>query len=125
MLKKVGLLATVAAVFAVIVATSAWGSAKAPSHVNAAAAKSVTCGTTRTIGVAAPLTGPAASIGVQQLHWAQFFAKQWNAKKANKSQKIKIVQGDTQLGVDTAFAVKVAHSFASNSKVLAVVGPAG
>jgi branched-chain amino acid transport system substrate-binding protein len=125
MLKKVGLLATVAAVFAVVVATSAWGSAKAPSHVNAAAAKSIKCGTTRTIGVAAPLTGPAASIGVQQLHWAQFFMKQWNGKKANKNQKIKIVQGDTQLGVDTAFAVKVAHSFASNSKVLAVVGPAG
>ncbi len=125
MLKKVALLATVAAVFAVVVSTSAWGSAKAPSRVSAAAAKKVSCGTTRTIGVAAPLTGPAASIGVQQLHWAQFFVKTWNAKKANKKQKIKIVQGDTQLGVDTAFAVKVAHSFASNSKVLAVVGPAG
>jgi branched-chain amino acid transport system substrate-binding protein len=125
MLKKVAMLATVAAVFAVVVSTSAWGSAKAPSHVSAAAAAKITCGKTRTIGVAAPLTGPAASIGVQQLHWAQFFVKTWNAKKANKNQKIKIVQGDTQLGVDTAFAVKVAHSFASNSKVLAVVGPAG
>ena len=33
--------------------------------------------------------------------------------------------GDTQLGDDTAFAVKVAQSFASNSKILGVVGPAG
>ena len=46
-------------------------------------------------------------------------------EKANSKQKIAIVQGDTQLGVDTAFAVKVAQSFASNPKVLGVVGPAG
>ena len=45
--------------------------------------------------------------------------------KANAKQKIAIVQGDTQLGVDTAFAGKVAQSFASNPKVLGVVGPAG
>src|SRR5256885_17209557 len=112
MLKKVGAIAAVAAVFAVVVSTTAWGSAKAPTRINAAAAKSVKCGTTRTIGVAAPLTGPAASIGVQQLHWAKFWAAHWNRK--HKSARIKIVQGDTQLGVDTAFAVKVAHSFASN-----------
>src|SRR4029453_5060549 len=36
-----------------------------------------------------------------------------------------MIPGDTQLGVDTAFAVRVAKSFASNSKVLGVVGPAG
>jgi branched-chain amino acid transport system substrate-binding protein len=88
-------------------------------------AASIACGATRTIGVAAPITGPAASIGQQQLRWAQFFVKRWNALPANKLKKIKIVQGDTQLGVDTAFAVKVAQSFASNQKVLAVVGPAG
>jgi branched-chain amino acid transport system substrate-binding protein len=125
MLKKVGALAVIAAVFAVVASTSALGSSKAPARAAAAGAKKITCGKTRTIGVAAPLTGPASSIGVQQLHWAQYFVKRWNATKANKNQKIKIVQGDTQLGVDTAFAVKVAHSFSSNSKVLAAVGPAG
>jgi branched-chain amino acid transport system substrate-binding protein len=117
-------IAVIAAVFAVAVSTTAWGSAKAPAR-SAAGTKSIKCGTTRTIGVAAPLTGPASSIGVQQLHWAQYFVKRWNSNKANKKQQLKLVQGDTQLGVDTAFAVKVAHSFASNSKVLAVVGPAG
>jgi branched-chain amino acid transport system substrate-binding protein len=124
MLKRVGAIAAVAAAFAVAVSTTAWGSAKAPAR-SAAASKTVKCGKVRTIGVAAPLTGPASSIGVQQLHWAQYFVKRWNKAKANKNQQIKIIQGDTQLGVDTAFAVKVAHSFASNSKVLAVVGPAG
>jgi branched-chain amino acid transport system substrate-binding protein len=125
MLKKVGATAVIAVAFAVTVSTTAWGSAKAPARSAAAGAKSVTCGKLRTIGVAAPLTGPASSIGVQQLHWAQYFVKRWNAAKANKNQKIALKQGDTQLGVDTAFAVKVAHSFASNSKILAVVGPAG
>ena len=47
------------------------------------------------IGVAAPITGAASSIGVQQLHWAQFAVTQWN--KAVAKPKFKIVQGDTQL----------------------------
>jgi len=85
----------------------------------------VTCGKTRTIGLAAPFTGPAADIGNQQVRWAKFYVKRWNAQKANKNKQIKVVPGDTQLGVDTAFAVKVAKSFASNSKLLGVVGPAG
>ena len=85
----------------------------------------MTCGKTRTIGLAAPFTGPAADIGNQQVRWAKYYVKRWNAQKANKNKQIKVVPGDTQLGVDTAFAVKVAKSFASNSKLLGVVGPAG
>ena len=125
MLKKLVAIAAVAAAFAVAVSTTAWGSAKAPTRAAAAAAKTVKCGKVRTIGVAAPLTGPAASIGVQQLHWAQYFVKRWNAAKSHRKSKLRIVQGDTQLGVDTSFAVKVAHSLASKSSVLAAVGPAG
>ena len=97
-------------------------SGSAPATAQAAA---ITCGSTRTIGMAAPITGPAASIGTQQLRWAQFFVNNWNKLKANKNRKIKLIQGDTQLGVNTSFAVNVAQSFASNSKLLAVVGPAG
>src|SRR5438876_662100 len=120
----------VAAVFAValsILAATALGSAKAPARAKASslATASVKCGKTRTIGMAAPITGPAADIGNQQVRWAKYFVKRWNANKANRNQKIKLVTGDTQLGVDTAFAVKVAQSFKSNSKLLAVVGPAG
>ena len=120
----------VAAVFAValaILAANALGSANAPNRAAAGslATKSVTCGKTRTIGMAAPITGPAADIGNQQVRWAKFFVKRWNASKTNRNQKIQLKLGDTQLGVDTAFAVKVAKSFKSNSKLLAVVGPAG
>jgi branched-chain amino acid transport system substrate-binding protein len=122
----------VAALFAAgvaVLATAALGSIKspsnAPSKAESVSAAAITCGKTRTIGLAAPYTGPAADIGNQQVRWAKFFVKRWNAQKANRNKQIKIVNGDTQLGVDTAFAVKVAKAFASNSKVLGVIGPAG
>jgi branched-chain amino acid transport system substrate-binding protein len=122
----------VAALFAAGVAalaTAALGSIKspsnAPSKAESVSAAAITCGKTRTIGLAAPYTGPAADIGNQQVRWAKYFVKRWNAQKANRNKQIKVVNGDTQLGVDTAFAVKVAKAFASNSKVLGVIGPAG
>src|SRR3954464_5077875 len=123
-----------AAVLAVAVAglaSAAFGSTKSPARTSSAASPSsaaaatVTCGKTRTIGLAAPFTGPAADIGNQQVRWAKYYVKRWNRQKANRNKQIKVIDGDTQLGVDTAFAVKVAKSFASNSKVLGVVGPAG
>jgi branched-chain amino acid transport system substrate-binding protein len=123
-LRKVGVVAAIAAALSVVVATTAWGSAKAPAHVNAAAAKKIKCGKTVTIGMAYPATGPAASLGAPQFHWATYAQKLWNKNKKHKP-KIKIVQGDTQLGNSPGLAVPVAHSFASNSKILAVVGPAG
>ena len=69
----------------------------------------------------APITGPAGSIGADQLHWAQFFIAQWN--KAGNKPKLKLVQGDTQL--DPAKASTVAQSFASNASIMGVIGPAG
>jgi branched-chain amino acid transport system substrate-binding protein len=112
-------------VLALVIVAAAFAGTNGGASKASSSAAAIACGTTRTIGVAAPITGPAASIGQQQLRYAQYFVKRWNAQKANTKQKIAIVQGDTQLGVDTAFAVKVAQSFASNPKVLGVVGPAG
>jgi len=56
-----------------------------------------------TIGMLAPITGPAASIGGDQLHWAQFYFTQWNKVKGHV--KIKLVQGDTQLDPRTPAGV--------------------
>jgi branched-chain amino acid transport system substrate-binding protein len=121
-MKKVALVAAVV-LAALVTAASATSQAQfRPATAQSAANALVKCGTQQTIGVAYPATGPAASIGVFQIHWAQFFAQQWN--KTHKKNKIRIVQGDTKLP-DTASALSVAHQFASNSKILGLVGPAG
>ena len=112
-------------VLAIAIVAAAFAAANASAVRTSAGTAQIACGTTRTIGLSYPATGPAASIGTAQFAWAQYFVKRWNALKANAKRKIAIVQGDTQLGVDTAFAVKVAQSFASNPKILGVVGPAG
>jgi branched-chain amino acid transport system substrate-binding protein len=121
MLKKVGAVAFVAALGSIIVATTAWGSANAPARLSAATA-SVKCGKQVTIGLAYPATGGVAFLGALQSDWAKTAVKRWNG---NNKLKIKLVQGDTQLTTNAAANLAVAHSFASNGKILAVTGPAG
>jgi branched-chain amino acid transport system substrate-binding protein len=72
------------------------------------------------VGMEGPLTGPVAVLGQEQLHFAQLAMSMDN--KANKT-KISLVQGDTQL--NPAQATTQTQQFTSNSKVVAVVGPAG
>ena len=100
------------------------GSDRAGSTAKAGSADMATiaCGRTRTIGVAAPITGAAASLGQQQLKWARFFVTRYN--RTHPRAKLRIVPGDTQLP-DTAQAIQVAERLSSNSRILAVVGPAG
>jgi branched-chain amino acid transport system substrate-binding protein len=101
----------------------ALGTASPDSTVRPSASDSalITCGRTRTIGVAAPITGQVASLGQQQLKWAKFFVSRYNRTHRNK---LRIREGDTQLP-DTAQAIQVAERFASNAQILGVVGPAG
>src|SRR6266699_448850 len=75
---------------------------------------------TASIGIEAPITGPVAVLGQEQLHFAQLAMAMDNL--ANKT-KSTIVQGDTQL--NPAQATTVTQQFTSNSKIVAVVGPAG
>jgi branched-chain amino acid transport system substrate-binding protein len=120
----------VAALFAAAVATlaaAAWGSTKrsnSPAASAQAGSALVTCGKTRTIGLMAPITGPAASLGKPQVDWAQYYVKTYN--RTHKT-KLKFVKEDTMLGAanGTAEAVKGAKALGSSSKVLGVVGPAG
>ena len=111
MLKRFSVLAAVAAAVSLAVVASAIARP-------ATAAKG--CGTI-SIGMLAPITGPAASIGGDQLHWAEFYASQWN--KVRGHVKIKIVQEDTQL--DPSKASTVAQALASNKSIMGVIGPAG
>ena len=103
-------------------AALAVGAAKGDSALGGSAAKQIACGTTRNIGLAAPLTGLAASLGQQQRGWARFYVSRWNAK--NPRAKIRLVEADTQLP-NTAAALRAAQELAGNASVLGVVGPAG
>ena len=118
----VSILSALAALTALAVATGTAGgsttAAKSPTVTDQAL---IACGRTRTIGVAAPFTGAAASIGSQQARWARYWVTRYNR---SHRRKFRIVTGDTQLP-DTAQAIQVAERFASNSRILGVVGPAG
>jgi branched-chain amino acid transport system substrate-binding protein len=125
-MKKLVVAASLAAAVAVL-ATAAWGSTRGSDKVASpanAGSSLVKCGKTRSIGLMAPFTGPAASIGINQVHWANYFKSTYN--RTHKT-KIKFVNEDTQLGSanGTATAVAGAQALGSNKAVLGVVGPAG
>ena len=119
MYRRVGLIAGVAVLAALAVVAAA--AARPATHQSSSAA-TASCSKGVQLGMLAPITGPAGSIGSDQLHWAQFYVARWNANKTNKI-KIKLVQGDTQL--DPSKASTVAQSFASNTSIMGVIGPAG
>jgi branched-chain amino acid transport system substrate-binding protein len=103
------------------IAALAFAATASPATRAASAAPAtVSCSNPIQIGMMGPFTGSVASIGDDQLHWAEFFQTQWNA---SHSLKINIVQGDTQL--NPAIASTVAQSFASNTSIVGVIGPAG
>jgi branched-chain amino acid transport system substrate-binding protein len=72
------------------------------------------------IGVMAPITGPAASIGTEQLNWAKLAVEDFNTANG---WNVELVEGDTQL--DPAVAVTVAESLIADADIYGVVGPAG
>jgi branched-chain amino acid transport system substrate-binding protein len=75
---------------------------------------------TGSVGVMAPITGDAASIGVEQLNFAKYAVQRYNEENDTS---FEVVEGDTQL--DPAQASTVAQRFVSDDAILAVVGPAG
>jgi len=106
----------VAAAAAGALAVAGCASSSSSSSTAGTATKSCVAST----GMEGPLTGPVAVLGQEQLHFAQLAVLRDNL--ANKT-KISIVQGDTQL--NPAQATTVTQQFTSNSKIVAVVGPAG
>src|SRR5271155_5121638 len=105
-------------------AVAGWRSSTSSSTSSTAAAGSGSSASTTTctasIGFEGPITGPVASLGGEQLHFAELAVAMDNA--ANHT-KITLVQGDTQL--EPAQAVTVTQQFTSNAAIDAVVGPAG
>ncbi len=72
------------------------------------------------IGVMGPFTGAAASIGQEQLKWAQLAVEDFNKASGWKAE---LVEGDTEL--DPSKAVTVATSLIADKDIYGVVGPAG
>jgi branched-chain amino acid transport system substrate-binding protein len=69
------------------------------------------------LGVLAPLTGPAGFLGQEQLSWTRFAVAQFN--RANRT-RFKVVQGDSQLSA--SLARTVGRRFVSNRNIMAVIG---
>jgi len=103
---------------AVVVAASARNAA-APAAPAAQAAQLVSC-RNASIAMMGPFTGPAASIGQEQLKFAKYALAKFN--RDNKT-KFKFVESDSQL--DAKQASTRAVQLNSNANVLGVVGPAG
>jgi branched-chain amino acid transport system substrate-binding protein len=72
------------------------------------------------IAIMGPFTGPAASIGTEQLNWVKLAVEDFNAATG---WNVELVQGDTEL--DPAKAVTVAESLVADADIYGVVGPAG
>jgi branched-chain amino acid transport system substrate-binding protein len=106
---------------AAVAAASATRGNSSPTRATAAGAALLKCGKVRTIAMSAPLTGDAAALGQQQARWADYYVKRYNR---SHKKKLRLINGDSQLP-NTAQAIKVSRQFASNSKILGVVGPAG
>jgi branched-chain amino acid transport system substrate-binding protein len=72
------------------------------------------------VAIMGPFTGPAASIGTEQLNWARLAVDDFNAATG---WSVELVEGDTQL--DPAIATTVAESLVADPDIYGVVGPAG
>ena len=125
MLKRFGVTATVAAAFAVLVATTLGGTASATS-----AKKSPLC-TKASLGFAGPLSGGASFLGKDQSNWVKLFIKRWNAHKKvpgvpKSLHRVKLnlaIEGDSQLNPQVA--ATIARQMVANKKILGMVGFAG
>jgi ABC-type branched-subunit amino acid transport system substrate-binding protein len=117
--------------FALVVAAGVTAAAFARPSANASAAATTPACRTAGIGFASVLSGPAASLGQDQLRWTRVFLQYWNGNKPvvglpkgfNRT-KLRIpVVGDSQLNPQVA--ATVAGQMLSNRKVLAMFGFVG
>ncbi len=82
-----------------------------PTEVTAVKAK---------IAIMGPFTGPAATIGVEQLNFARLAVADFNKQMGTQ---IELLEEDTQL--DPAIATTVAQKLVGDPDVYAVIGPSG
>src|ERR1700761_8275274 len=99
--------------------TTSAAASSSGSSTQAAASSSGSKSCTASIAIEAPLTGPVAQVGLEQLHFAQLAVADDNT--ANHT-NVTLAQDDTQL--TPSIAVSKAQSIVATNAV-AVIGPAG
>jgi branched-chain amino acid transport system substrate-binding protein len=102
------------AVTAAAVAAATLGGRAAPAQ--AASADLASC-TNVKIGMMAPLTGPAAFLGQEQLSWVQFAVSNYNKQFRTK---FAVAQGDQQLSPDLSRTL--ARKWVADKSIIGVVG---
>ena len=73
------------------------------------------------VGMMTVMTGPAASVGMEQRNWAKLAMDQFNEAGGVAGVKVEMIEGDTEF--DPAKAVLVAEQLAADAAVYGVVGP--
>ncbi len=124
MLKRIGAIAAIAGVIAVVVAATLGGTASAK------VANSPLCKKAG-LGFAGPLTGGASFLGKDQRNWMKLYIAKWNGgkpipgvPKSLKRVKLNLaISGDSQLNPDVA--ANVARQMVANKTILGMVGFAG
>jgi len=106
-------------------------SAAATARPSQESAASPLCTGSAGVGFAGPLTGPAAFLGQDQLHWMQVFLAAWNSGKPipgvpaglKRVQVNLALAGDSQLNPQVA--ATVGAQMLSNKSILGMIGFAG
>jgi ABC-type branched-subunit amino acid transport system substrate-binding protein len=127
MLKKVGLTAVTAGVFAVIVAATLGGTASAKVDRVAPLCKKAG------LGFGGPLSGPAQFLGDDQLNWEKLFISKWNAGKAipgvsKKLKRVKLTIPNDGLAdgkLQSGPAATSARQVVADKKIIGFAGFAG
>jgi branched-chain amino acid transport system substrate-binding protein len=105
------------AIAGLLALTAAAATAATASPAQTAAPKLASCG--GTIGLIAPITGPASVVGEEIKNWSLLAIANWNKQYHTQ---FTLFEGDDQLSA--AEASTVAQQFASNQSIVATIGPA-
>jgi len=73
------------------------------------------------VGMMTVMTGPAASVGMEQRNWAKLAMDQFNEAGGVQGIKVEMVEGDTEF--DPAKAMLVAERLAADPDLYGIVGP--
>lgn len=121
-MRRTGRLLAIVTALCAVAATGCAGKEERAAAANAGGAAGWTAPfPTVKVGLAAPMTGPFAVLGISQQNSLQVVADQLNAAGGLGGAKVELVVRDT--GLDPGKAVQAANEFGGDQTVQLVVGP--